>query len=474
METSPQPQIMRLQAQARQLVAAGAWDQAVVVFEQLAVLSGDDINAHINHGNAHRHAGQLPAAVAVLARTYRRAPRHDRARAALVDCLRVMGDLDQAAAIQSEALVQTGTVAGWQDLGLLHLDRLAPSDAIAALDQGLALAPDEPTLLRDRGLAHLVAGRFNTGLRDYRARWRLPDWSPLRDTPPFPWLGDQLPANNAPILVVGEQGLGDMVLFSHALKTGAVANPIHLLVDQRLVGLMRQTHPWLRSVASKLADPAHAAVAGWMGLIDFAGLVATDTGHDWPARRPSLQLIQPPPDRPGRDRPLIGVSWLSLGPDVGPLKSLTPDALQSVLALEGADFISLQHGLDAAALARWDPHRRLQPAPVEVTQDIQGLAQILCGLDGIIGVSNSTIHLAGALNVPALLPVHRGQRQLWYWAHVDQQHRSRFYPSVEIWRPPLAGRWDGLATRAGTWLYARRHPAADLTARQNLPTKGRP
>lgn len=94
METSPQPQIMRLQAQARQLVAAGAWDQAVVVFEQLAVLSGDDINAHINHGNAHRHAGQLPAAVAVLARTYRRAPRHDRARAALVDCLRVMGDLD--------------------------------------------------------------------------------------------------------------------------------------------------------------------------------------------------------------------------------------------------------------------------------------------------------------------------------------------------------------------------------------------
>jgi hypothetical protein len=261
-------------------------------------------------------------------------------------------------------------------------------------------------------------------------------------------------------------------LFSHALNSGAVANPIHLLVDQRLVGLMQRAHPWLRSVSSSLADPAHAVVAGWMGLIDFAGLVATDTDHDWPARRPSLRSPHPPPDRPTRDQPLIGVSWLSLRPDIGALKSLDPDALRSVLAIKGVDFVSLQHGLDAAALAQWDPDRRLRPAPVEVTQDIQGLAQTLCGLDGIIGVSNSTIHLAGALNVPALMPVHRGPRQLWYWAHVDEQHRSRFYPSVEIWRPSLAGCWDGLAERARDWLRALGQPAPDLVARQNLPKRG--
>jgi hypothetical protein len=53
-------------------------------------------------------------------------------------------------------------------------------------------------------------------------------------------------------------------------------------------------------------------------------------------------------------------------------------------------------------------------------------------MDLVVSTSNTTVHTAGALNVPAWVILPRGRATLWYW--FLERADSPWYPSLRLFR----------------------------------------
>ena len=58
----------------------------------------------------------------------------------------------------------------------------------------------------------------------------------------------------------------------------------------------------------------------------------------------------------------------------------------------------------------------------------------------MITCSNTTAHLAGALNKPTLLLLPAAAGRFWYWSEINK--KSIWYPSVRIFHQKKPGDWS--------------------------------
>jgi len=76
---------------------------------------------------------------------------------------------------------------------------------------------------------------------------------------------------------------------------------------------------------------------------------------------------------------------------------------------------------------------------VDATGNIDALAAQVVRLDAVVSVSNTTVHLAGALGVPTWTLVPTGPSRLWYW--LDGRKSSPWYSSVTLAWQKETGSW---------------------------------
>ena len=69
--------------------------------------------------------------------------------------------------------------------------------------------------------------------------------------------------------------------------------------------------------------------------------------------------------------------------------------------------------------------------------DLDRYAAQLAALDLVISVSNTTVHVAGALGVPTWVIVPEGRGGLWYW--FTEGERSPWYAAVRLFRRRAGG-----------------------------------
>jgi tetratricopeptide (TPR) repeat protein len=335
--------------------------------------------------------------------------------------------------------------------------------ARAAFDQSLALRPQDATVQFDRALLRLTLGDFEGGWRDYEARLRKPRFLKDSSGPLTAAVVAQLERNLRPdhlagqrVLVVAEQGIGDMVmfasLFADLLAAGA---EVTCVCDGRLVRLFAASFPGMR-----VLDPAAALRrSDFDKVVDFGELARLFRGRreDFPGR-PYLtasepvrsrwaQRLGPPP--PGLR---IGLSWRGGAKDVA-RRSLTLDQLLPVLDLPGCEFVSLQYGEVeaevAAASARLD--RPIRVFPKAEIDDFEELAGLIAGLDVVVSVQNSVVHLTGALgqDCQVLLPYNPE------WRYMAEGPAMPWYASVTLHRQAAPGAWQPVV-RAVTKALASR------------------
>jgi len=145
--------------------------------------------------------------------------------------------------------------------------------------------------------------------------------------------------------------------------------------------------------------------------------------------------------QPGRL--ICGISWHSQNSDIGASKSISLDALMRHLDLPECQWVNLQYGDMTPSVARVKTDLGvdiLQCPSVDNRQDIDGLASLIDACDVIVSISNTTVHLAGALGkkVHVMLPFAAD----WRWLH--NRIDSIWYPHVQLHRQPTPGDWDSV------------------------------
>ena len=143
---------------------------------------------------------------------------------------------------------------------------------------------------------------------------------------------------------------------------------------------------------------------------------------------------------------------------IGKQKSMALRELAPLAGIPGLRFIDLQYGDTAEERTRFEEETGtaiIDDEDVDQMADLDAFAAQVAAMDLVISVSNTTVHLAGALGVPAWVMLNTVPLPFWLLEGED----SPWYPSARLFRQSQAGEWADVIGRIGEAL-------ADLAGRR--------
>ena len=381
----------------------GAYDEAVRAFHSIAQRHPQRSDAFANLGAMLQAAGHPLQALHAITRALELDPQNV---AALINSAEIMKDFGE-----------------WDTVRDTY-------------DAALALRPDSATVRYARALHLLMLGRWRDGWREHEQRWLVPDLplSTARLTTPV-WDGS--PLNGRRILLDGEQGLGDQVMFARfASQVAARGGDVTLRCSAPLMQLFAAL-PGVSAVVSDTATvPAHDVQASLMSLPQLLGVDGPDQLQGTPYLRPvgdcPPALVAKRPEAPTR----VGLVW-SGNPQHrnDARRSIAPRLLAPLLHMPNVQFVALQ---------RHDVRTPLPEPLLGAVHDLGGAlhtlndtAHALQQLDLLITVDTSVAHLAGALGVPTLLLIPFVPDWRWMTDRTD----TPWYRSVTLVRQQSLFEW---------------------------------
>lgn len=327
-------------------------------------------------------------------------------------------------------------------------------------------------------LAHstllLNAGRIAEGWEAYEARLDpayadlthflidRPRWRPEDDL------------RGKSLLIMGEQGLGDEVLFGTLLPDVLEAlgpdGKLWLAVETRLVPLFQRSFPEAvvgahvtRKIDARtyraapfVTDPE--AIDLWTPLGSLMRRFRNSV-DSFPDRRACLI---PDPGRvahwksllsPLGARPKVGMLWKSLKVDTARARFYAPfETWAPILTTPDAAFVNLQYGdcAEEIAAARAQLGVEIfQPPGIDLKDDLDDVAALSTALDLVIAPANATSNIAAACGAEVWLISTPGA-----WPKLGTQ-RFPWYPSMRVFDPPGYNQWPPVMAEVATALSQR-------------------
>lgn len=346
--------------------------------------------------------------------------------------------------------------------------KLATGDAGAALEDvegalaGATLESEVSMMKLARATIRLCAGQIGAGWDGYEERLEATFGDVTHFAIDRPrWTPDDDIAGTS-LAVIGEQGLGDEVMFANVLPDVVEAlgdnGQLTIAVEHRLVSLFQRSFP-------KARVGAHATYK-----VDTHVLRAAPFVEDWPAIdrwTPIASLLRgyrrdeaafPSRERfltadPARvehwretlaqagDGPKVGVLWKSLKLDAARRRYFSPfEQWRPVLETPGATFVNLQYGDCEAELAeaRAAGLNIWSPPDIDLKDDLDDVAALTCALNLVIGPANATTNIAAACGAPVWLISTPGA-----WPRLGTDGYP-WYPQVRVFTPAAFNRWDAV------------------------------
>lgn len=356
------------------------------------------------------------------------------------------------------------------NLGYLY-NHIGPwEDALAAYDRALALplaAEDRAEGEHARALCLLQLGRLAEGFAGWHVRTELR----FRGAPlygfrlPF-WTNE--PLDGKKILLVAEQGLGDEIMFAHAVPDivaeAGERGRVLIACAPRLVPLFARSFP--AALVGPYVDTKHNGrqlrTVPWL---DKAGRIDhwAPFGSTLQYRRASIDAFdgKPPlfkadPQRVQHWRsrlaglgpgPYVGLSWKSLVMSGKRAKFYTPIGdWAPVLKSPGVKFINLQYGDCAADLAEAEKTFGVTIhdfTDLDIKNNLDDNAALCSALDLVISSPNAAAQIAGSVGTETWF-VATGE----FWPQLGTD-RVPWYPRTRVFAPKAFGDFADALARAG-------------------------
>lgn len=341
--------------------------------------------------------------------------------------------------------------------------------ALEACDRAIAgvRVEDERQMMR-MARSNILAGlgRLGEAWDDYEARLH-PQFSEVTYfIMPGPRWAPGVDLTGKTLLVFGEQGLGDEILFANTLaeviEDLGPDGRLILAVEQRLVELFRRGFPQAEVCAHVTGAVAMrpgrtvpesvdvSAVDFWtpMGSLLRAYRRSVD---DFPAQ-PTNIVADPARIAAWRERLAalpgrkVGILWKSyINRDARRRYFAGFDAWGAVLRQSGVTFVNLQYGDCAEEIARAQEQFGVdiwQPPGVDLKQDLDEVAALCRAVDLVVGFSNASFNIAAACGAPSWLITIPGS-----WPRLGLTDRYAWYPQVRVFGLDAFGDWDPVMGR---------------------------
>jgi tetratricopeptide (TPR) repeat protein len=466
----------------------GRLEEAIASYERALALRADLTAAHANRGNALAALGRHQAAVDSFDRALAIQPDFPELHLNRGNSLTRLGRHEQALASYDRALAISPDMAEAEfGRGIVFRDQTRFADAVRCFDRAIELnrnvavrglfhshraealnllgrfeeafadvssclevAANDDEALYAVSLIELLHGRWRDAWPRYERRVALKVGIPEGFSPPPwpPWRGERL--RNELLVLRGEQGLGDHILFScfgaHLARLGY---RIALWAKPSLEPLLR-TVPGVERVVSDIAALEGTSELRWTSMMSVPGIL--DVTPETVPRSASFLTADPDRvaawrERLGSQDFKIGIAWQNAGAShLDKLRSIPLSEFAALSDIPGVRLISLQKGRGVEEIPAVGFDARLET--LGDSFDAAGgafldTAAVMMNLDLIVTPCNAIAHLAGALGRPTFVALMHVPEWRWLLERDD----SPWYPATRLFRQSRAGDWSGVFAR---------------------------
>lgn len=335
-----------------------------------------------------------------------------------------------------------GKVNVINNLGVVLVAQRRLDEAIKVYEQLLEADPSYADGHWNMASALLASGRFREGWREYEWRFRKTDSTPSRNFDKPRWDGSALDGKT--ILLHCEQGFGDTLQFIRYAPMVAERG-CNVIVECQSEALKR---------IIAYANGVDRVIVAGEPLPDFEchfpllslPLLFNTEMSTIPAEVPYLFADRKDIEawrqriKPGSGVFRVGLAWHGRqGQILNRKRSCPLDMFAQFAEIPNIEFYSLQVGETPEQKITFDAAFPL----IDLTENISDFADtaaLMANLNLVITIDTSVAHLAGALGVPTwvMLPFASD----WRWHH--SRDDSPWYPSMRLFRQPLAGDWHSV------------------------------
>ena len=426
-------------------------EEAILAYNKAISIKPDHVNAYYNMGNALKEQSKLEEAIVAYNKAISIKPDHIHSYNSMGNALLEQCRLEEAKEAYNKAIsIRPEHLDSYINMGIALQEQCKMEEAIEAYNKALAIQPDNAKAHHNLSFALLAAKNFDQGFIQSEWRWKTKerDGTFLQSAKPM-WNGEK----NQRVLVWGEQGIGDELMFSSILPD-LYATSLKILVkcDKRLIPLFERSFPAGVIYFSKdqpvpedeydFHIPMGSLPLTFRKSLDSfkksaSGFLKCDISK---AESIKAQLMHK------YDKKIVGISWKTASPIRGSInRNINLAELARALDCSNIQLLCLQYGDisdEIEAVKRDFGIEVIQFSEVDNKNDIDGLASLILACDHIVSIDNVTVHLAGALGVKvtALLPF----SPRWIWGDGSE---SFWYNSVAPLKQNLYQNWGNVLER---------------------------
>ncbi len=438
----PLPSILKIAAEYEQ---AGRYDDAAELLRVILDAAPDQPDALHLMGVLAFRMNDLPTAIRLL----EQAIAHHAGSALFWRDLSTLyeriGRFEEAVTAGQRATeLDPGDPYAHHSLGAAYYRLLRIDEAAACARRALMLDPMLPAAHFALAEALLVQGEFAPGWEEYEWRFQMPDAAPLLPKTDRPhW--DGAPIADGRLLLIADQGFGDVIQFSRYIPWARERCPdLMLACGDELFSLLKHNFPWLPLTRRLEPIEPFSAFCPLSGLPRLHG---TTLG----TLRAKPPLIHAAPDRvaawkwrldvlsPGPKR-RIGIVWA--GRANPPHRSMSLRTLAPIAALEDVALIALQKGAARDEVAGYHGRAPLINLGPEIA-DFCDTAAVIESLDLVVTIDTAVAHLAASMGKPVWIMLPYSSDWRWLQGRSD----SPWYPTARLFRQEAIGQWEAVAAR---------------------------
>ncbi|MFT9416986.1 tetratricopeptide repeat protein [Acetobacter sp.] len=424
---------------------------AIAVCRAATRLAPADTRIHTALGDLLVQTGQFEAAIATLTEATTTHPQDMLAHNLLSMAYTESGALDTALQCLTACLPHTpNDVPTLANIASILAAQGHMEQSFSYFAQALALRPQDARIRVNHSVALLKAGQYAQGWREHEWRFQLPGHTSLPMERLLPTLGPDTDLSGQRILITHEEGLGDTLMFMRYVRPLAERGAItHLWVPEALAELCRN-----------MAGVHTAQVGGPPPAYDwhcpFISLprVFAATSQPWGAPVPYLRanshkVAALAPLLPMNGKLNVGLVWggaprptSHFAHMIDRRRSMSLHTLAPLGTIPGINLISLQKGPYAEQMMD-PPEGMVLYDPTDNLHTLDDTAALIMGLDVVVTVDTSVVHLAGALGKPVLLMDRYDN--CWRWLHGRED--TPWYPTLRIIRQTTPRQWGDVMAR---------------------------
>ncbi|MGI8526481.1 MAG: tetratricopeptide repeat protein [Pseudolabrys sp.] len=316
---------------------------------------------------------------------------------------------------------------------------------------------------RDNARAHAAYALTLFYKEDWTRAWRAYDVRfKLMESPPqvtvpdkdgkpvklAPWRKGPPPAS---LLVLGEQGLGDTIMFARFLPLLTQQGvKITAVVQGMLFDLLKTLDADIEF--RPIEKPGSVrGIKGWtplMHLPQALGLTPEQFIPKMPYLRAEPERVARRKKQLGKHGFKVGIVWQgNYDPRIDQGRSAPLSAFAPLAEIPGVRLISLQRGKAEEDIGKVAFGSKIENPGADIdlaTDGFRETAALVEAVDLVVSVDTSVAHVAGALNKPVIIMIKRlGSDWRWLYGRSD----TVWYPAVRLLRQAMPGDWTELLAR---------------------------